>query len=492
MGKNIKSYLKGVGSGYAKTALTILVGLWMVPFTLKYLTLAEYGMFAIAGDILLLLGLLQLGTGSTLGSRAAQMIGKRDTEHLSGLTSTALVLQIIAAVLTVIIGGVISLTMDTWFRVDEPVDGLRIAVFVLVLGASIRITAQVFSALLIANKQNHVDNLLGIGMFLFRTSLTVVFLIGGMKIMALAWSALISTIVISCIAYWRVRKQMPEVEISVKNFSSVHVRDLLGNGIWFTIGGLAGILIVNLDRFMVGRYVSLEAVAAYIITGKLYFIAEKVFGQIFQIMRPYFGQLHGQGKTKRLHELYNAAFSSSLCLSVLMASIVFLINKWFITWWVGPGFYLGETVSFLFALNFVLQSSVLPNRILLASTLFKMPQQNIARVSEGFLNLGLTIAFVQLWGISGVLVGSVVASCLGSTIFVNLIARSFFSSMEGANRSLWGYFAVASLVLIYWGAEFGLYAYLLALLVYILVTALLLGGRVRKYYHQFKAHRIRS
>ncbi len=485
MSKNITSYLKGVTSGFARTGLIILVGLWMVPFTLRFLTRAEYGVFAIAGDILIWLGLLQLGTGASLNSRAAQLIGSRDTEHLSELASTAFVLQAIAAVLIVLVGGLVSLTVDSWFQVDSSVAGLQLVVFILILSASIRITTQVLNALLIANKQIHVNNYLGIGLFLFRTALTICFLMAGLKLLALALSAIISTVIISLIAFWRVRKNLPNIQISPRSFRREHVKDLLGNGIWFTIGGLAGILIINLDRFMVGRFVSLEAVAAFIITGKLYFIAEKVHGQVFNVMRPYFGQLHGQGKTERLSELYHAAFASSLLLSVLMASTIYLINQWFISWWVGADLYLGSTVSFLFALNFVLQSSVLPNRILLASTLFKMPQQNIARVSEGFLNLALTILFATLWAIPGVLLGSVISTCLCSAIFMNMIARSFFKGMSGSSSSLWAYLSIGCLFLMLLGDRFGVYAYTTSAIVYAILAASLIGGVGKKYFAEF-------
>jgi O-antigen/teichoic acid export membrane protein len=487
MNRNLKSYFKAITSGYARIVLTILVGLWMVPFTLRFLTRAEYGVFAIAGDILVWLGLLQLGTGASLNSRAAQLIGKRDTENLSELASTAFVIQASAAMLTVIAGGVVSLTVDSWFQVDSSIDGLKLVIFILILGASIRISAQVFNGLLVANKQIHINNYLGIGLFLFRTVLTVLFLFAGLRLFSLALSSLISTVVVSLIAFWRVRKNLPEIKLSLKKFRKEHVKDLLGNGIWFTIGGLAGILIVNLDRFMVGRFVSLEAVAAFIITGKLYFIAERVHGQVFNVMRPYFGQLHGQSKAEKLSELYHAAFSGSLLLSVLMASTIYLLNRWFISLWVGPEFYIGNTVSFLFALNFVLQSSVLPNRILLASTLFKMPQQNIARVSEGFLNLFFTILFARKWGLAGVLLGSVVATFLCSTVFMNVIARSFFYKMPSKGRSLLAYFTIVCLFLMLLGNRFAYIGYLVSVSFYIIITWLLLGDVGKKYYERFKS-----
>ena len=478
MSKNIKSYLKGLGSGYGKTALVILVGLWMVPFTLQYLTLAEFGVFAIAGDILIWLGLLQLGTGGVLNSRAAQLIGKGDVASLSELTSTAFILQLIVAALMIVVGGGISLTVDHWFQTNTSVDGLSLVVFVLVLGMSIRITGQVFNALLVANKQIHLSNYLGIGQFLLRTGLTVAFLVMGLKLMALAWSTLISTVTVSLFTYWWMRRELPDVKISMKKFRIEHVKDLLGKGVWFTIGGLAGILIVSMDRFMVGRYVSLEVVAAFVITGKLFFVAEKVHGQIFNVMRPYLAQLHGQGRMKRLQELYHVSFSGALLLSVLMASVILILNKGFIGWWVGPEFYLGDTVCFLFAMNFVLQSSVLPNRALLASTLYKPRAHSIIRIIEGGVNLIGTYVLVMYFEESGVLLGSVIATLLLSSIALNILVRSYFRSqkLKGSPLTYVAYLAVLSLFLVFWNCAKSYYMFPVAMLWFLLVSGFVVYG----------------
>lgn len=445
----------------------------MIPFTLKFLTRGEFGVFAITGDILLALGLLQLGTSGSLNSRAAQLIGKGETANLSELASTALVIQSVAAMLMIVIGGLICLTIDQWFPASEPIEGLVMVVFVLILATAIRTSTQVFNGLLIASKRVYVENILGISLFLLRTVLAVGFLIAGMKLMALAWSYLIATVVISVVAYFRVRKELPEITMRIRLYRVEYLRDLLGNGLWFSIGGIAGILIVGMDRFMVGRYMSLEAVAAFVVTGKLYYIAEKMHSQIFNVMRPYFSQLHGQGEMKAIGRMYHAAFSGALLLSLSMASSIYLINEWFISWWIGSEYYIGNMVSFLFALNFVLQSSVLPNRILSASALYRLPQQNIARVSEGLLNLGLTIVLVSSCGIVGVLLASVIATLVCSVILLNVLIRSYLKEVGGQWYSAWAYIGVAALVLVFFVPQIGFLGYGVALILLAFVGMLL-------------------
>lgn len=452
MPSQLSNYIRGVGSGYAKIFVTLLIGLWMVPFSLRFLTAAEYGLFAIAADLMLWLGLLQLGTGAALSSRAAQMVGSGDRRFLSELSSTALVIQLVAALVVVIVGGALALNLHRLFFIDGNAETLRLVLFLLVLGAAVQVSAQVFSGLLIAAKKIHVDNLLGIAAAALQAVITAVLLLLGLKLMALAIASLVSIAAMAAIAYWRVRRSLPEVEISLANVRMAHVRDLLGNGVWFTVGGLAGLLILNLDRFIVGRYVSLEIVTAFVITGKLYFIADRLHAQIFNVLRPYFGQLYGKRAVGALCMLYQSAFIGSLLLAGLMGVAVFSINKYFVSAWVGDEYYLGDLVSLLFALNFVLQASVLPNRVLLASSLYRMKWNSGARLFEGSLNLLLSLALVGSEGIEGVLIASIIGSVTCSAIALNYLARDFFRTQsERPSPGIYlSYFVVPVLLLAYY------------------------------------------
>ena len=421
----------------------------MLPFTLRFLTPAEYGVFAIVGDMLIWLGIMQLGTSASFGSRAAQLIGRKEKQSLSTLTSTAFTLQIVAAISILLVGGVISLNIEHLLKLEAFDRGLAFMMFILVLGASIRITAQVFSALLMANKQIHIDNMLAIGVFILKTVLTVALLLMGLKLMALAWSALAAATVLAIVSFYRVKKQMPEVHITPRLFKKEHAKDLLGNGVWFTIGGLAGILILSVDRFIIGMYVSLESVTAFVVTGKLYYVASMVHAQIFNMMRPYIGQLHGQGNTRVLLNVYNAAFSVSMFTSASMACVIYVVNHWFINWWVGPELYLSDTISFLFALNFMLQSSVLPNRVLLASTLFNPKMHSVSRLVEGVVNVAVSLALVGVYREAGVLFASVISSLAFSAIALNYLSQNYFAAYFSSASVYLSYVMVVPLVMLY-------------------------------------------
>ena len=73
MGQDKRKFVQGVTSGYAYMIVSMIVALWMVPFVLKFLSRPEYGIFAIAGDLLGWLGVANLGITAAFNSKGAQL-----------------------------------------------------------------------------------------------------------------------------------------------------------------------------------------------------------------------------------------------------------------------------------------------------------------------------------------------------------------------------------------------------------------------------------
>ena len=79
-----RKYLAGLLTGYVVTFLTVTIGLWMTPFTLRFLDREEYAIFILSGNILLWFFMLDLGTSAALRAQAAQLTGRPDQEQCAG------------------------------------------------------------------------------------------------------------------------------------------------------------------------------------------------------------------------------------------------------------------------------------------------------------------------------------------------------------------------------------------------------------------------
>jgi O-antigen/teichoic acid export membrane protein len=442
MGKDTKRFLKGVVSGWTFMIASLLVGLWMVPFTLKFLTRPEYAIYAIATDLLSWLGLANLGVSAVFNSRGAQLMGSGDKKELDIVASTTFFTQLASAIIVIIAGLVVSLKPELLFSKNASAEHLQMVVAILITGFTISYILQPLNSMLIASKQIHIDNYLRFGMLAITTGLTVLFLTLGLKLMSLALSNLAGTIIISVVTWIRVKKTLGDIKISPDLWRFDRFKFLLKNGVWFSIGGLAGIFIFRIDSFLIGHYISLTTVTSYVITIKLYQIADKFHQQFFNTTRPYYAQVYGKGDMGLLSRMHELSFNLSFTSAFIMGIVVMLVNKWFIGIWVGSDFYLGNTVNMLLCINFILQASVLPNRIVLASTFYKIEWHNLTRVTEGITKLLISILLFKYLGVNAVIVGSITACILFSSLSLNYLTSSLL------NENFWNKIGLLTMTLI--------------------------------------------
>lgn len=408
----------------------MIVALWMVPYVLKFLTKSEYGIFAIAGDLLGWLSIANLGVTSAFNSKGGHLLGRNDLNELNVLTNTTFFTQLASSILIAIVGVVVVYNPSLVFGNEDVYENINALVMLLVIGFFIQYITQPLNALLVADKQVHIDNYLRFGLLAIQTVLNIVLLNFGFKLMSLAISSLASNIIVSLITWVRIKKSFPSLKFEIKYFEKDKLRSLLKHGVWFSIGGIAGILILRMDTFLMGKYVSLALVTSFVINNKLYQIADKLYSQLFNTLRPYFAQAYGRKDFDRLKYYYDNANSVSLVFSTAIGMIVFFAGRVFITYWVGSDFYLGDEVNLLLCINFVVQSTVLPNRILLATSLFKIVEHNSFRVIEGLVKIVLSVLLIKEFGLKGILIASILSSLAFSNFALNFLSDKLLKRFD--------------------------------------------------------------
>ncbi len=253
-----RNYLAGLLTGYAATLVMVAVGLWLTPFTLRFLDREEYAIFVLTGDIVMWLNLLDLGITAGLNVQAAQLTGRPDQDRLNRLASTAFFAQLVVVGMVIVAGAGLVLAFPSFFHVrpDLQTQAMQV-VALLVVSSALGLGTQTFSGLLVAHQQIHIDNLIRLGLIGIRTALTVLLLLAGWKLLSLAVASVAATGITAVFAFFRCFRTVPALTIRYRLISWEMLRSLGGLGIWFSLGGLAGIVIQGLDRIVAARLISL-------------------------------------------------------------------------------------------------------------------------------------------------------------------------------------------------------------------------------------------
>ena len=103
--------LTGTLTSYVLLGVTIVMGIFLMPFTMNHLGKAEYGLWMLAASMTAYLQLLDLGYGNGLVRQIAQADARRDEDSVNEVLSTFLVVYALIAGVALVAVGVLVLVV---------------------------------------------------------------------------------------------------------------------------------------------------------------------------------------------------------------------------------------------------------------------------------------------------------------------------------------------------------------------------------------------
>ena len=438
-----RNYLAAVLTGQLSKLAAVGVGLWLTPFVLRYLDREAYGVFALAMSVITWLSLADLGTSAGLQAHLAQVSATATAEEQSRYLSSTFFAQLASAGLILGLGAAAAAGFPYFFQVSE---GLQGAAFMLLtfltMGAAIRQASRAYEAVLAAYQRfhwNHALQLLSVGL---RTACIVFLVSSGWGLISLGIAHLIAVVSGAALSIVLVCRLLPDVVIRPSFVSGDLLRKVGRSGLWFSLGGLAGLLIYGLDRAVAAKILSLQAVTVLYVSSRLYDLAESLLSPITDSARPVMGRLLGQGARSAALRAYRGVRRCTLLLSVIAALAVWAGNRAFITAWVGADFYGGPALDAALALALLAKMIPLPSRAALAAGLVVRPQ-TLVRLVEGSLNFALSVCLAKLFGLAGIVLATSIAAAATSAWRLPQLAGRLFhdggsSAFSGRRAAAFG------------------------------------------------------
>ena len=346
---------------------------------------------------------------------------------MNRLASTAFFTQLALALLMLLAGGALSALAPRVFHVRADLRSqASLMLLLLTLGIALNFATQSFSSLLYVHQQINYDNVIRGAQLVARTLVTVVLLLVGWKVLALAVASLVSVALFSLLAVVRAYLTVPGLSISRRLASRALMwRDLKELHLWYAAGNGAGAAIQSMDRVIAARMISLASVATLALTSRAYALAILLLAPLTFAAQPAVGQLLGAGRRA-------AAFAAYRQLSLLQvgAGAVAALSLWsgnaaFVTRWVGAENYGGATLDAVLMLNLILFVWNMPQRMALVSGLRARPQA-LTRSAEALLNLCLSVLLARHYGLVGIAVATTVAAVCTSCWNLPRLAADYF------------------------------------------------------------------
>ncbi len=339
--------------------LPLVVALVSVPFVIRGLGTARYGILALVWVILNAFVIFDMGLGGAVTKFVAEALGKDRQETLPRLVWTAAILQAALGVL-----GGLALAAATPFVVERilniPGDLLteaRSSFYILALAGPVVLISRSFIGVMEAAQR---FDLLNAARAPFMAANPLLQLLG----VGLGWGlpGIVALLVVShgimvAIQFWMCTWAFPKIK-SFPRFGLQELRTLLGFGRWVAVSNFISPILVYFDRFVIGALLTMSAVAYYSapygMATQLWIIPTSFAATLY----PAFSALHGQGERGRIGALLCRsvkflllALGPAVIVGVVYAPQILLL-------WLGPDFADESAIVLRFLLVGVLANSL--------------------------------------------------------------------------------------------------------------------------------------
>ena len=330
-----KKFTRSLVSGYFLLGANILFTLASVPLALKYLSLAEFGLWALTMQIGGYIALVDLGMGASV---ARILIDHKDDRIKGGYGSvvqTGVLVGLVQGFLILLVGTVLALVAGRLLRVPPELrndfTGLMIGQCALL---AFSFAGKIFLYLLTAHQRYDISNYAQAALFACSYGMMWFFFAEGFGVFSLLWGQVLSSLLTVAINVW----------------GCVHLKLLPRRGEWgrptrplfnelFAYGrdiflfALGGQLINTSQTLLLTRFFGLETAAVWNICTRTFSLLLQVIYRVFDYSSSALAEMMVRREKKLLAGRFQHIIVLSTSLSVAAATLFALCNGAFVQVW---------------------------------------------------------------------------------------------------------------------------------------------------------------
>ena len=411
-------WVLNIASNYLRVIVGIAVMFFLIPFMVSRLGVDMFGLWSLIFAVVGLFGLMDLGFATAAMKYVAELTASGDHAGRNEVLATLLVVYGVLGAICLVLVAILAGPASSWFALSpDQAQPFTLALWLIGTVVAINFPASLVKAILIGSGRMHLVNAIELIITLVNAALIVILLEAGLGLvgMAIATAAtmLLGPIVMLPLAI----RLTPGLSASPRLFSRSRVRELLGFSVYFFIANVAVLIILRIDPVVIKMFLALSAVAVYAVAAKIAEYTYLLNKQFSNALMPLVSQSKGAGDADTVRRILVDGTRFLLAIAVPFIALLFFYADAIVIRWMGPEF--AEAVPLL--------------RILLLAVLFSSVQLNAANVlgmtgqhrfvafamgGSAVLNLILSIILIQTLGLTGVALGTLLATLVAEFLFV--------------------------------------------------------------------------
>ena len=405
-----------LAGGYANLLLLTVQGLVLVPVYLRYLGAETYGAWMASGDLLGWLAVLDLGIAGISAQRMAAAHGRGDARGVGEYFGTGLVVKAALVALLTALAVLAAPWVPGWVRLTGPAAADLSACFAVAgLATGLGLLGNLVGALALGTQRMVFVNLAVFLSGAVGIVATLALLVaewglwalalgmlarGGVMLLAVGGHAIYvlrQDLRVRARVRWRVVKDFAAL-------SPITVLTMVGNA-----------AAARSDAVLIALFYGPRTVTVYVLTRRAADMLSLFLARIGAAVHPGFAHLVGGGDHARAAIVLSQVWRVYLWSAVPSVALYVALNRTFVSLWVGPGQFAGQTVTLLVGLNVLLVGwAALVTYVLGAAG--QIARAGMAVFVEAALRILLALVLLRAMGLPGLPLAAVPTAAVAAYV----------------------------------------------------------------------------
>jgi O-antigen/teichoic acid export membrane protein len=408
---------RNVFSRYVLIVVNVAIGLVILPYNVRHLGEAAYGLWMLAASITAYFTLLDLGYGGAVVRFVAEFRARRDARALNEVLSTMAYVFTAIGLGSYLVAMAVAVLLPHIFNLEpDQVHTGRLVLLITAAQVALYFRFAIYGAVINGFERYYLNNLVGMLFNLAAAVVNVVALWLGYGLVELV----AATTLMRIAPLWVYRRNayavFPELSIRRSLVRRDRLRELSGFSIYLAVADWSGRITYTADTFFVGIFMNTAAVGVYAVAQRLSEAVLNLTQQLHTLMMPAVVHRAIEATPDRQQSLLLRATRFQLAIAMCLCGGVAAVAHVLVVTWFGPGLERGVPIFQLLCIVAVLRASAaMPNTVLQGTG----HHRYVATVSaaSALVNLVLSVAFVLTWGLIGAALATLL-SALGSSMFI--------------------------------------------------------------------------
>jgi membrane protein EpsK len=417
-------------SNVGKLVLTTLVGIWYLPFLVRHLGPAAYGMIPLACMITSYMGVVTFSLDLAVSRYLTLSLARKDYKEANVIFNVALWGNVAVAAILAIPAIAAILNVQHLVVIPPGYESATTWLFAGTVAAFLlnQVKSPFFASCFCLNRLD-MQNAVTVAETLTRVGLVaVLFLVVSPRIEYAGAGILAGTIVSTIGAIWLWRVLTPELRIRVTDFDWKMLRNLCSTGWWVIVSQVGILLYQNIDLVVANRLFGPDKSGRYAAVLQLAAMLSTLGMAVGEIFAPTMYQKYSRGNHGELAAYLNRAIKFVGLVMALIVGLVCGFSGPLLQLWLGPTFGSMAPLLILMAIHLAINLATYPlYAVPLAANRVKVP--GLVTLGIGVLNLVLALLFTMAfgWGLYGLALAGVVSLTIRRFVFTPLYVASILN-----------------------------------------------------------------